>query len=395
MSLRQSSRTRVLVLGGYGVFGGRLTQLIAELPDLDIAVGGRRLAAAQRFCDSMTEHGDGTLLTPLELPDIAALRRHLDTTDTYILANCVGPYQGQDYAIAEAAIAAGAHYVDLADGREFVAGFARLDDAAQAAGVLMVTGASTLPGLSAAVVDALRADMTEIESIETAIAPGMQMDRGDAVVRAILGYVGKPFEVWHNGAWQTAHGWQGLRSCRLTAGERDTGKRWLAACDVPDLALFPERYTGVQSVTFRAGLEIPWVHFGLWGLSWLVRAGLLPGLTPLTGVTRRMAAGLSALGTGRGGMYLDLTGRLPNGQRVTRRWTIIADSSEGPWIPVLPAFLVIEKLISRHISARGARACLDLFALSDFEALTQRFDMETQTTETQTIEMQTAETISG
>lgn len=375
-------RSRILILGGYGVFGGRLGRLVAELPGIDLDVAGRRLDAARRFCASVETRGAGTVLTPLELPDIDALRRRLETTGADILANCVGPYQEQDYAIAEAAIHAGAHYIDLADGRDFVAGFDELDTAARTANILAVTGASTLPGLSAAVVDTLRDGVANIEVIETAIAPGMRMERGDAVVRAILGYVGKPFEVWRDGRWQTAHGWQGIRSCRLTAEGRDTGKRWLAACDVPDLVLFAQRYPGVRTITFDAGLEVPFVHFGLWGLSWLVRAGLLPSLTPLTAVTRRLAATVAVLGSGRGGMYLALTGRSADGRRVARRWTIIADEGDGPWIPVLPAFLVIRGLLDGSVTKRGARPCLDLFELAEFEALARRFDMVTERTET-------------
>jgi len=37
--------------------------------------------------------------------------------------HCAGPFQSQDYRVALAAMAAGAHYLDLADGRQFVARF--------------------------------------------------------------------------------------------------------------------------------------------------------------------------------------------------------------------------------------------------------------------------------
>ncbi len=56
---------------------------------------------------------------------LAALRPDL-------VINMVGPYNGQSYAVAEAAIACGAHYCDIADAREFVTGIGVLDDAARA-----------------------------------------------------------------------------------------------------------------------------------------------------------------------------------------------------------------------------------------------------------------------
>lgn len=41
---------KILVLGGYGVFGGRLVHLLADLAELELLVAGRHLPAAQAFC---------------------------------------------------------------------------------------------------------------------------------------------------------------------------------------------------------------------------------------------------------------------------------------------------------------------------------------------------------
>jgi hypothetical protein len=64
-----------------------------------------------------------------------------------------GPFQGQDYTVARAAIDAGCHYVDLADGRQFVTGIVALDAAAKSRGLTSASGASSVPALSSAVVD--------------------------------------------------------------------------------------------------------------------------------------------------------------------------------------------------------------------------------------------------
>src|SRR5439155_23740018 len=66
-----------------------------------------------------------------------------------------GPFQGASPRIAQAAIAAGCHYVDIADARDFVAAFPRLDATAKTAGVLAVTGSSSTPVLSQLVYDDL------------------------------------------------------------------------------------------------------------------------------------------------------------------------------------------------------------------------------------------------
>ena len=43
-------RWRILIVGGYGVFGGRIVELLAGEQQLELVVAGRSLAQAQAFC---------------------------------------------------------------------------------------------------------------------------------------------------------------------------------------------------------------------------------------------------------------------------------------------------------------------------------------------------------
>ena len=45
-----SSVQKVLILGGYGTFGRRLAQLLADDSRLTLVIAGRSLAKAQRLC---------------------------------------------------------------------------------------------------------------------------------------------------------------------------------------------------------------------------------------------------------------------------------------------------------------------------------------------------------
>src|ERR1700686_2412057 len=101
-------------------------------------------------------------------------------------AAAAGPFQGAGYRLARAAIAAGLHYVDLADARDFVAGFGALDAAARAAGVVALSGASSTPALSHAVLDRLTKGWRSIDTVDIAISPGNRSaPRGLSVIRAI------------------------------------------------------------------------------------------------------------------------------------------------------------------------------------------------------------------
>ena len=53
--------------------------------------------------------------------DDASFVQRLTALSPGLVIHCVGPFQGQDYRVANAALAAGAHYLDLASapsGRE-------------------------------------------------------------------------------------------------------------------------------------------------------------------------------------------------------------------------------------------------------------------------------------
>ena len=159
---------------------------------------------------------------------------------------------------------------DLADGRQFIVEFAaRIKDQAVRAGRVAISGASTLPALSSAVVDELRLGLSSLESIEVIIAPGQRAPRGKATLEAVFSYLGRPFQVWREGHWRRAWGWMESQETRL-----DVGRRLASACDVPDLELFPSHYAGVQTVSFHAALEFGAQNLALWALAALRRIGL-------------------------------------------------------------------------------------------------------------------------
>ena len=354
---------RVLVIGGYGVFGQRLCARLLRGTAAELLVAGRNADRAGAASNALKRQFPDQSIKPLAIDATAPLAETLKSLRPMLVINAAGPFQERDYRVAEACLAAGCHYIDLADGRDFVTGITRLDTAARAAGVLMVSGASSVPALSAAAVDHLRRGLTRLDSIAIGIAPGNRAPRGRAVVEGILGYSGKPLRVWQDGTWQRRFGWQDLRRRSLPG----LGPRWFATCDVPDLALFPQRYAGVQSVTFQAGLELPLLHLGLWALTWPVRWGLIGGLRPLAGPLLALAKALERFGSDRGGMFVEVQGLDSRNRPRRRLWTLRAESGHGPTIPVVPAAILAARILRGEIPESGARPCLDFFTLGEFQ----------------------------
>ena len=140
----------VLVLGGYGFFGARICSALAAQPDLRLLVAGRSAQRARSAAGSLGLAAEQGTALDAHAADLAERLRGLGV-DTVV--HTAGPFQGQSYEVAQAAIAAGCNYIDLADGREFVVGIRALDAQARARGVTVVSGASSVPALSSAVVD--------------------------------------------------------------------------------------------------------------------------------------------------------------------------------------------------------------------------------------------------
>ena len=275
-----------------------------------------------------------------------------------MLVNASGPFQKQDYALARACIGAACHYVDLADARAFVGGIGRLDAEARAADVAVISGASSVPGLSSAVVQAFAAEFRSLEAIEIGISPGNSFDPGAATIASILSQIGKPYRLRSDGAEAIAYGWQGLGRHRFP----ELGARLMSDVDVPDLDLLPAHFPALRTAHFRAGLEVAPFHLGLWALSWLVRARRR-ARSGRAGWTSAKAAKrtLRFLGSDRGGMFVTMTGRDNDGRPKTLAWHLIARSGHGPYVPATPAVILAKQLAAGSGPSAGARPAFGLF----------------------------------
>jgi len=363
---------RILVLGGYGNFGARICRQLAGDAGLEVVAAGRNPSAAPADFPKLGIRAVALNISQSELAP--ALRE----TGCAIIIHCVGPFQGQDHRVALAAAACGAHYIDIADGREFVARFpGAVEGAMRQAGRLAVSGASTLPALSAAVVDSLLPRFSTFETIRTVIAPAQRAPRGVATLAGVMSYAGQPFTCWRNGSWQTATGWSEVKS--VTLGP--LGARLSAVCDVPDLALFPERYAGVATVEFRAALEVGMQHRALAALAALRRGGVPVPITRLAPLMESVAHVFNPFGSETGGMEIRLTGMGRAGRALTLAWRIIAPHNHGPEIPCMAAILMARRLATGQETRTGAHACMGFLSLADFAPEFARWGMTTHVEE--------------
>ncbi len=355
----------VLILGGYGNFGKRIAAALVA-SNLPVIIAGRACAKAEALAVSLGVLAKAACLDA-HASDLAA---QLAALKPSVVVNTCGPFQNADYRVAEACIASGVHYIDLADGRDFVTGITVLDAAAKAKGVSVIAGASTVPALSSAVVEAYRGEFASIGSMTFGISPGQKAERGLATTEGILSYVGKPLKPFAGHA--RAYGWQDIYKQQYPS----LGKRWMANCDIPDLDLLPTRY-GIPSIRFSAGLELSALHLGLWALSWLVRVGIPLHLTRFAKPLWRAASWFDRFGSADGGMHVILNGTAPDGMPHTRTWFIVARAGDGPQIPCVPAIVLSRKLAQGTALPTGAQACIGLITLQEYVQALEGFAVET------------------
>ena len=133
----------VVVVGATGHFGLRICRRLVGEQSLRLIVSSRAIAAARRVAEKLQSHSANTVVEPVALdqnsPSFSAC---LGALNPNIVIHTVGPYQGQNYVVARACIEHGSHYIDLADGRQFVQGFDALREDALKKNLLLVTGAS-------------------------------------------------------------------------------------------------------------------------------------------------------------------------------------------------------------------------------------------------------------
>ncbi len=351
---------RVLVIGGYGGFGARLSRRLAA-DGWQVLVAGRSGEKARPFAAG--------------LPDAEGLAFDRDGDCTAQLAaigadlviDAAGPFQGSSYDLPRACIAAGLHYLDLADARGFVCGIGALDAEARAAGVAVIAGASSLPALSGAVVRELSQGMERIEAIDMAISATTRASAGPAVVRAALSYAGQPVRLWRGGEWRAFPGWSMAKRLRFAVPGQAVLRRRVALADVPDLELFPQLCPGAPATTFRGGSEFSLQMLALGALGCLVRLGLLRSAVPLARWLAPLQQWTAQLGGDRSAMVVELAG-LAGGQPELRRWTLIAGKGEGQEIPTLAAQLLARRLREGKLQPGACHGGEEL-ALADFEPL--------------------------
>jgi hypothetical protein len=353
---------RVMVIGGYGNFGSIVCRHLVVTPGVDLVISGRDphkllrkvdelKAQSGMVCESWCGDAMGT-----------AFKSALGSMSIQLVIHTGGPFQGQSYAVAEGCIDAGVNYCDLSDCRTFVTGVGVLDTRARHAGVAILSGCSSVPTLSAAIIDQHRYRFKRIDSIEHGISSSAKMP-GLSTVEGVLAYAGKPIKQLKNGQVHEVVGWQDLKLRKM----QHLGTRVLANVDVPDIDIFASRY-GAQTLSFRAGAGLKLGGVANYLLAQALRMGIVRGHAPWAARLHRWGIWFERFGDGKSAMYIDVQGIGVEGKPLSMTVQLTAINDKGPEIPSCAAVALAAKIAQGYLPEPGARACVGEITVDEYMA---------------------------
>ena len=346
--MNKPAHRKVVILGGYGIFGSLISSQLSKFAD--VVIGGRNQNMGQKFADTI-----GASFSLCDAKNEKSLRSAI--AGAYIVINASGIFFPNDYVIPRTSIEEYCHYIDLADGREYVAGFKELDMRAREKGVFACTGASTTPAVTHALISELSSSFHDIHSIKIYLSAGNKNKPGVSTFESILSYTGVPIQVWNNRQWEKFMGW-GLTE--YFEFPDPVGKRIVQLCNVPDLELFPSLFNSDQ-VIFKAGVELPFFNIGLFLLAQLkkrIPQINLPSIAePLVKISRLF----KKFGSYSGSLLVRVEDKSGKSKTIA-----FVTSQNGPHIPTSPAVLLARKLINENPPAPGAYPCVGFMSLHEF-----------------------------
>jgi len=362
---------KILVLGGYGTFGSRISRSLCH-KGYHVVINGRNKDKAQKLKANIISQQADARVEVACFDVFMELSQNLNSIKPALVIHTCGPFQGQDTQTAETIIQAGVHYIDLADGRDYVQNMLKLDGLAKDNQVTAITAASTVPTLSSAVLEYIqnKYDIESFQSVKIGISPGQKTDRGLATTQAVLSYIGKPLRTWP-GNHKIKYGWQDTYLQKYP-GIRN---RMMGNCEAADLDLLPD-YFNIEKMQFSAGMESKLLHRGIWLSSWLVRLGLPLNLDKHAGFWLKVSRWFDVLGSVDGGMHVAIKAVNTYNQAIQKTWYIVAKDNHGPQIPCVPAIIMAEKILAGEMT-NGVKPCINFISLDEYLKELSHYAVET------------------
>ena len=342
---------KVLIIGGYGTFGYGIAERLSDEAGLELILAGRNFEKAKTACASLSGVAS---FTPLKLDRNAI---DLDFTPDLIV-DASGPFQAYDGAPVIAYCEAhNIHYADISDDGAFVKAVSER----QTENILMVSGLSTCPVLSAIGLREIEAHIGPAESVTIGIAPSPKAELGRNVVAAVANYAGqKTVPIRRDGRPALTAGMTEIRRETICVpGGAPLPPLPFACADAPDALALPQSFAALTDIWTGAGTRPVWLLMTLVHLSRLIAHIPKASLARFAKVFH-WGRGLFKFGQHRGGMFVRAANRAGEAS-----WHLSAEGDDGPRIPALPVVALIRKMLRGEDIKTGAYSGDQVIGLAD------------------------------
>jgi len=279
--------------------------------------------------------------------------------------------------IAESCIDNNCHYIDLSDGRDFVSNITKLDKQAKRKNVMIISGASSVPTISSAIIENYMVKYKEINLIEFSISTPLFPVPGIATFESILSYCGKKFKTLINGNLKEI---TGLGNIKILKYPKIILPRAVSNCDIPDLVIFPRHYKdlNIKTIRFYAGVGNPILQSLLVILSFFIKIGLFSDISKYASTFYSIGTKIQSFipNNGKSGFHLKVKGIDNNGISLTNTTYLIANKGNGINIPAIPAAILVKLIVIGELNKSGAYPCVGIIKLKDIINEINKFDIE-------------------
>jgi saccharopine dehydrogenase-like NADP-dependent oxidoreductase len=274
----------ILIVGGYGVVGRRIAELLVPLFPERVVIAGRDVARAQELCNSL---GHGARARYLDVNDHGQIRDAVPGVGT-IMA-CVAQAEPR---LLHTAVAGGLAYTDVAPRLAFWKGTDELHALAQETGARVLLGAGLSPGISNVMARKLADVAGDVDSVETSILLSLGDEYGADSLEHMLQSLRQPFNLFRHGRYESALPFGDGEQISFSG----VGSRKAYVFPWSDVVYYPKTL-GARTAIGRLALEPPWVNRLLRRLvqagapRWLEQHGLLGGQGHVIDRLKRAYAG--------------------------------------------------------------------------------------------------------
>jgi hypothetical protein len=331
--------TTVLVVGATGEMGRRVCRLLQRsAPSLRVTGANRSGRAHPDLPMRRVDVRDERTLGPA-LEGVA------------LVVNAVGPYLYDPGPLLRACVAARAHYVDLAEDLGWLAALSEAAGraGAAAAGVAVIPGCSTVPGMVALLASRWAA-REEVGSVSALLSMGTANPPSRGLVAGLLTPLGRPAPDGER--WFTR-----LVRARISDGRELSFGAWPAPFPPEGMRLGARRVP----IRFYAGFDRRFVTAGLRLAAPLVARLPLRWIPTLSGVAMPFVRAATLVGTPLGVLLVRAEDR--SGRELDR--VEVHAAANGLDVPAAPVVWVAQRLAKGGIEGSGVRGLEEVVAPPD------------------------------